>query len=209
MEPRAHWFPKGVGRVLPVLLTAGLLGGCAAREGLSPGTFTPAEQAAVLLASPHWEVRGRMALKTPGNSGQGSFVWMQDRDQTVLRLAGPFGTGAVELHWGPEGLLVQGSQGEVRVSAGSPGAAEALLEDRLGWSLPLAQTPFWLRGLAGPGSPAEETRTGEGRPARLVQDGWQVRYSGYRADGRLTLPRQLELENGARRIRLVIVDWQF
>ena len=156
-----------------------------------------------------WEARGRIALKTTGTSGQGSFSWTQTGDQTVLRVAGPFGADAHEIRWGPNRLTVLSGKGEVTADYAGPDAAERFLTEQLGWSLPMGNARHWLLGLAGPGSPAVETLDGRGLLAGLAQDGWEVQYDEYRLQGGIALPRKLVLQSSAGRIRLVIDQWQF
>lgn len=194
--------------LLPALLAGALLAGCAApsRIGEAPPTDPAARRAAIEAAS-HWEARGRIALKTPGTSGQGNFAWVQTGDTTVLRVAGPFGAGAYEIRWEPERLTVLSGRGEVAADYAGPDAARRFLEEQLGWSLPVANARYWLLGLAGPGTSAIETLDGSGLLAALVQDGWDVNYGEYRPQGAVALPRKLDLASDAGRIRLVIDHW--
>ena len=194
--------------LLPALLAGVLLGGCAApsRIGEVPAT-DPAARRAALGAVGTWEARGRIALKTPGASGQGNFAWLQSGDRTVLRVAGPFGAGAYEIRWEPARLTVLSGRGEVAADYTGPDAARRFLEEQLGWSLPVTNARYWLLGLAGPDTSAVETLDGSGLLAALVQDGWDVSYGEYRPQGAFALPRKLDLASGAGRIRLVIDHW--
>ena len=195
--------------LLLAAMTGGLLAGCATREKVSEPPMRPAERRAALEAVSTWEARGRIALKAPGGSGQGSFTWTQTGDRTVLRVAGAFGADAREIRWDPARLTVLSSKGEVAADYAGPDAAERFLKEQLGWSLPVANARHWLLGLAGPDSPAVETLDGGGLLAVLAQDGWEVRYAEYRPQGRLALPRKLVLQSAGGRIRLVIDQWQF
>ena len=198
-------------------MVGGLLAGCATRERISVPATSAAERRAAIEAVSGWEARGRIALKTPGTSGQGSFTWTQTGERTVLRVAGPFGADAREIRWDPDGLTVLSGRGEVAADYVGPDAAQRFLDEQLGWSLPIANARHWLLGLAGLDSPAVETLDGGGLLAGLAQDGWEVRYDEYwpdarpdgRPDGRIALPRKLVLESAAGRIRLVIDQWQF
>lgn len=193
---------------LPVLLGALVLAGCATRGSVSAPEIEPAIRRATLEAIDQWEARGRIALKTPDNSGQGNFAWTQTGERAVLRLSGPFGTGAYEIRWEPARLTVLSKDGEVAADYAGPDAAERFLREQLGWSLPVASTRHWLLGLKGPGSPAIEATDASGLLVGLTQDGWQVRYDEYRPQNGIAMPRKLEFESAAGRIRLVIDAWQ-
>lgn len=191
------------------MLACGLLASCATQERAGELNVTPSERRAAIEAVDTWEARGRIALKMPGASGQGSFTWLQTGNRTLLRVAGPFGAEAREIRWDPERLTVLSGQGEVAVDYAGPDAAERFLEAQLGWSLPVANARRWLVGLAGPDSPASETLDSTGLLASLTQDGWVVSFEEYRTEGRIALPRKLVLQSAVGRIRLVIDQWRF
>jgi outer membrane lipoprotein LolB len=196
------------------VVTAALLAGCAAPLRLAEPPVSPAARRAAIEAVLNWEARGRLALKTQtdsghATSGQGSFVWTQAGDRTVLRVAGPFGAGAYEIHWEPSGLRVLSGRGEVAAEYTGPGAAERFLNEQLGWSLPVENARHWLLGLAGPQFEAVETLDGDGLLIALEQDGWRVHYDEYRTQGTTALPRKLVLASDSGRIRLVVDQWQF
>ncbi|MSR08392.1 MAG: outer membrane lipoprotein LolB [Gammaproteobacteria bacterium] len=196
-------------RHLLVALACGLLAGCATTPRPGEPRLSPAGRRAAIEAVDTWEARGRIALKTAGASGQGSFTWLQTGDRTVLRVAGPFGAEAREIRWDPDRLTVLSGQGEVAVDYAGPDAAERFLEEQLGWSLPMADARRWLVGLAGLASPASETLDSTGLLASLTQDGWVVSFDEYRTEGRIALPRKLVLQSAVGRIRLVIDQWRF
>jgi outer membrane lipoprotein LolB len=195
--------------VLLVVMTAGLVASCATREIIREPPASPAARRAALESIVTWAARGRIAMKAPGTSGQGNFAWTQTGDRTVLRVAGPFGSGAYEIRWEPARLTVLSSRGEVAADYTGPDAARRFLEEQLGWSIPVTNARHWLLGLAGPESPAVETLDDGGLLAILAQDGWHVRYDEYRPQGKIALPHKLVLESAAGRIRLVIDQWQF
>jgi len=197
------------GFLLPALVAGVLASGCAAPSRMGgTAAVDPAGRRAAIEAAGNWEARGRIALKAPGTSGQGSFAWVQTGDTTVIRVAGPFGAGAYEIRWEPARLTVLSGRGEVAADYAGPDAAQRFLEEQLGWSLPVANARYWLLGLAGPGTTAVETLDGSGLLAALVQDGWDVTYGEYRPEGPVALPRKLVLSGAAGRIRLVIDDWK-
>lgn len=175
--------------------------------------MSPAERMTAIEAVSTWEARGRIAIKTPDTSGQGNFSWTQTGDHTVLRLAGPFGAEAREIHWDPERLTVLSGRGEVTADYAGPDAAQRFLDEQLGWSLPIANARRWLLGLSGLESPADEVMGDAGLLAGLTQDGWAISYEEYwpedRPGARVALPRKLVLVSAAGRIRLVIDQWQF
>ncbi len=97
------------------------------------------------------------------------------------------------------------TSGHAALSASS---VELLMEEQLGWSVPVQGFRYWLIGSPAPGVIDRYSLDEAGRLAELEQSGWQIRYLSYQAVDGLDLPRKLELENPRLRIRLVIDEWQ-
>lgn len=187
------------------------LAGCAHAPPRTGATVPWPERDARLLDLRDWEARGRFAVKSPdaGRSGQGNLQWSQAGPEARIHLSGPFGTGAVDLDWGPDQLTVTtGGGSETRQYAGADGAA-GFVAAELGFSFPVASIRYWLLALADPAAPVQAAYDADGRLATLGQSGWQIRYDDYRIKDELWLPRRIEMESGVGRLRLVIDDWQF
>ena len=71
---------------------------------------------------------------------------------------------------------------------------DSLLEDALGFALPVAGLRDWLHARPSRGSPAAATRDEQGRPATLQQNGWTVRYVSWQdAAAAGAQPRRIDL----------------
>jgi outer membrane lipoprotein LolB len=198
-----------MGRIVAWLLIALLTAGCATRERAAGPVDAAAGRRTFIESVTSWEARGRIALKAPGASGQGTFAWTQAGERTVLRVVGPFGAGGYEIRRDPAGLTVLSGKGEVAADYAGTDAAERFLAEQVGWSLPVDNARYWLRGLPGPVTPAGETLRDDGLIATLAQDGWAVAFDEYRAAGPVAMPRKLVLTGPGGRIRLVIDEWRF
>ncbi len=65
---------------------------------------------------------------------------------------------------------------------------EALLEEQLGWKLPVSHLVWWVRGLPAPDSKSRLGLDNDSRLATLEQDGWQVEYLSYTEQNGYWLP---------------------
>ncbi len=83
---------------------------------------------------------------------------------------------------------------------------EGLTEQVLGWRLPLAGLPDWVRGRAAAGAPVQTRVDGAQRLAELRQSGWRVEFLDYEAAS--GLPKRLRLTRADVEIRLVIDQWR-
>jgi outer membrane lipoprotein LolB len=151
-----------------------------------------------------WQISGKVGIRAPQDSGSGTLFWLQRRDYYDIRLSGPLGRGAARLT-GREGDILLEVANQGRYQAASP---EALLEEQLGWRLPVSHLLWWVRGLPAPDSKSRLTLDAASRLSRLEQDGWRVEYTNYRQQDGYWLPERLKLLGQNLDITLVIKDWQ-
>lgn len=192
-----------------VLALIALLAGCAgltSREALE-GLGNPAQWRAhkqEIGALDAWQISGKVGIQAPRDSGSGTLFWLQRQDYYDIRLSGPLGRGASRLTGRPGGILLEVA-GQGRFEAESP---EALLEQQLGWRLPVSHLLWWVRGLPAPGSRSQLTLDGNSHLAQLQQDGWRVEYLRYAEHDGHWLPERLKLYGHDLVVTLVIKDWQ-
>lgn len=194
------------------LLAAGallLLTGCAGLTSHETveGQGDPAQWKAhkeQVAALDGWQIAGKVGIRAPRDSGSGTLFWLQRRDYYDIRLSGPLGRGAARLTGHPGAITLEvANQG--RYEAESP---EALLEEQLGWRLPVSHLQWWVRGLPAPDRRSRLTLDGKSHLASLEQDGWQVQYLSYVEQNGFTLPERIKLKGADLDVTLVIKDWQ-
>ncbi len=202
-----HGTLRATARLLTVAAAGLALAGCA------PLLMTADEQAArAVLDARHaalepiadWQAVGRLSVQSGEQAWHASLVWRQEADRYRIRLLGPLGQGGVEIAGGPDEVTLRTGTGE-SYSAATP---ETLMRQRLGWWAPLHGLRFWLLGLDDPqAGRASAQLDAEGRPARLTQDGWEVRYLGYLDGGPVPLPARVELDRDDLRAKVVVSRW--
>src|SRR5690606_34389191 len=87
-------------------------------------------------------------------------------------------------------------------------SAEDLLEQQIGWRLPVEHLLWWVKGLPAPDSPSRLQLNPDSQLARLTQAGWTVEYSRYQQVGGLILPQRLQLSGHDVLLTLVITRWE-
>ncbi|MBF7141932.1 MULTISPECIES: lipoprotein insertase outer membrane protein LolB [Pseudomonas] len=191
------------------LLLVTLLAGCA---GLGPQEAVQGQGTAQgwrahkteVAAIDGWEISGKVGIRAPSDSGSGTLYWLQRQDYYDIRLSGPLGRGAARLTGHPgDASLEVANQG--RYQAATP---EDLLQQQLGWRLPVGNLVYWVRGLPAPEGKSSLTLDGDSRLARLEQDGWTVEYTRYSQQGAYWLPERMKLHGQDLDVTLVIKDWQ-
>lgn len=151
--------------------------------------------------SNHFDLQGKIGVKTPKQSGSAFYTWSQNQDDFNIQLNGILGIGKT---------IIEGKSGEVTLNSAKTGlisaeSPEELLEKATGWIAPITHIVSWVQA-----SPATEQaqiqRDASQRISHLTEDGWTVDFS---YNDKATLPNKLilkqQLENDQEnRITMVI-----
>ncbi|HSP57496.1 MAG TPA: lipoprotein insertase outer membrane protein LolB [Halomonas sp.] len=198
--------PSSTAKPLIALLVIALLAGCAGRAPAPEGERAEGQwndQEDRLEALDTWDLIGKASLRTPQDSTSANLDWNQTAHYYRLLISGPFGSGRSTLE-GREGRFSL-TTAEGRFEAKTP---EALMEEQLGWSLPVSSLSDWIRGLPAEQSEHRLEEDALGFPATLQQDGWTIDYRDWTRVEDLWLPRRLVMEYDELRVVLVVTDWQ-
>lgn len=196
-------------RTLLALLLTLLLAGCA---GLQPqeslegagDARTWREHRERVGTIDGWQITGKLGVRSPQESGSGTLFWLQRQGYFDIRLSGPLGRGATRLTGRADRVDLE-IAGQGRYQADSP---DALLEEQLGWRLPVANLLWWIRGLPAPDSRSRLQLDTSSRLARLEQDSWRIEYLTYAEHAGVMLPERVKLYGEDVELTLVIKDWQ-
>ncbi len=195
-------------RTTLLLILALTLGACSSlhqRETLEFGGDPAAWQAHRKTLEPvrEWVLQGKLGVRSAAESGSGTLYWLQQQEHYDIRLSGPLGRGATRIQGSPAGVTLD-IAGQPSNSATS---AEELLEQQVGWRLPVDNLLWWVRGLPAPGSPSRLQLNPDSLLARLAQAGWIVEYSRYQDIDGKRLPQRLQLSGHGVLLTLVITRW--
>jgi outer membrane lipoprotein LolB len=182
-----------------------LLGGCASMV----------QKNEKKTAEDHWEVRSaqlekvdQFLMQARGSYGRlmpvkADLRWQQNANGTFeLRVAGPFGVGATTITGTPDNVQVRTRSGTYQ--SNNP---EQWIQDKMGWTLPIAGLRFWILGMPSPHSDADIDLDSEGRVLTLEQDGWTLSYTEYQKAGAYQLPRKFDVGNKDVRLKVVVDSW--
>jgi len=180
-------------RVRALLATALLLAlaACAA--------FTPR------VNVPDFDMLGRVFVGYEGPSFSSNLRWNHAAGEDQIWLMTPLGQTVAYIEDRATGASLT-SADQQHYYAGS---VESLTQRALGWSLPLAELRYWVRGEEVPGVASQGVqRAADGRLLELTQAGWKITFTPPAQHAGNRLPQRLQLTNGSQQIRLVIDEWR-
>jgi outer membrane lipoprotein LolB len=181
---------------LAALVLLMLLGGCASLP--KEPVARPAQIEAAAFA-----LNGRIAIRHNGTRHSAGLHWAHRMQSDELLLLGPLGQTAARVYRDAQGALLEDGDKQYRAAD-----VESLMQQVLGWQLPLAGLHQWLLGRAADGDAYIE-RDGAGRISLLRQDGWEVRYLRYEGDLADSLPSRLQLTRGELQVQLLVDEWEW
>lgn len=195
-------------RALAAAVGALLLAACAPMQ-VKQHAGTAADEAAqqarevALGGRAHWSLAAHIGVSNERDSGSGELDWRQDGEAYSFTVRAPV-TGKT---W-----KLSGDDGYARLEGIEPNPIEArdaekLLQERVGWDVPLAALRAWVLGLRAPAAPARVSYAESGLPARIEQSGWNVEYRDWYTDRDPPLPKRVFAARGATRVKLAIENF--
>lgn len=157
----------------------------------------------VLTAAEGWALKGRLAVNDGEEGGSGHLSWQQYGQASSMNFHGAFGRGAWQLNADENGAVLEWADGEVH-RADTVGE---LIEQWLGWTIPVSALAWWVRGLAAPGDWDLRQLNAQGNLEKLSQLGWNIEYGQYRDAGRVSMPVKLTARRQSYTVKFAIQDW--
>ncbi|MDR5764063.1 MULTISPECIES: lipoprotein insertase outer membrane protein LolB [unclassified Caballeronia] len=169
-----------------------VMSGCA----LEPRVPTTTNASTSLATQTSRVYHGRFAVQyndqngTPRNA-YGNFDWQETGDTVTLQLRNPLGQTMAIVTSSPS-LATLELPNRQPVSADN---VSQLMQNTLGFALPVEGLRYWLQPSAAPSSRAQTTLdpgADNGRPKEIKQDGWTIDYLAY-ADAPATGVKRVNL----------------
>lgn len=151
-----------------------------------------------------WGLVGKISMDDGDQGGSGRLQWEVKPGLSELDFHGAMGRGAWHLQVGPEGAWLQMADGTEQAAP----AVSELIQEQIGWPIPLDALQWWIRGLAAPGVTENETLGPDGLLISLRQFGWSVDFNRYDAFDGMAMPVRLDAKRDDYRVKLAISRWR-
>jgi outer membrane lipoprotein LolB len=185
------------------LLISLLFSGCSTLKPVTYHDRSWETRAAELNQLKDFTAQGVISIHEGKEAEKASFHLVQQGEQYQLSLYGPLGMGRNVIKGDTQGVSLTDSSGKI-FTAASP---EALLKKETGWSLPLSNLQYWIRGLPAPRQSRVSKWDVYHHLEQLQQQDWQIHYEHYMQVEGYDLPRKIRFERKGLEVILVINKW--
>jgi outer membrane lipoprotein LolB len=151
-----------------------------------------------------WSLRAALNIKYDHSSDIAYCNWEQDHDNYSISLSTPLNLVHFYIEGDKNKVTLTKSLRE-KYTASSP---EKLLKQQLGWTLPITNLTYWIKGLPAPELSYHSERDSYNHLSQLKQQGWIINYSDYAASNNIDLPTRIIMQNKKIEIKVVIKNWQ-
>lgn len=151
-----------------------------------------------------WEIGGRLAVNDGKDGGSGNFNWRNEGESNSMSFHGALGRGAWRLEADRHNAVLELADGETFQAS----TINQLVEQRLGWKVPVDALSWWVRGLAAPGNEGIRQLDADGQLEGLEQFGWVIQYGRYKNEDGVVLPVKVTARKNTQTVKLVVRDWK-
>lgn len=144
-----------------------------------------------------WSLDGRVSLTSRSDSWAAAIEWRRADSDEMIRISGPFGQGAVNIHIADDYVDVDRGEGAVRYYDWS----DEFITEQVGFYVPLRSLRYWVVGLIDPNESFENIGNG------FIQDSWTIRYRKMQKTDRGVLPYKIDVSNPEVKLKLIIDQW--
>lgn len=150
-----------------------------------------------------FSLSGRMAVQTEKRGFSGSVRWKHTDDGDHFSLYSPLGAQVADIKSDKDGVTLTTNDHKTYQAAD----AETLLQQTMGWRLPLAGLSDWVIGRPTESHYEVIDWDAQGRLKRLKQDGWDIEYPSYRNVEGTDLPEKILLRSQQLDLKLLVENW--
>jgi outer membrane lipoprotein LolB len=146
---------------------------------------------------------GRVAFKQGEKRDNAGVRWVHSTDEDEILLLAPLGQTMARIHRDAQEAMLEASGKRY-----ADRDMESLMQQVLGWHLPLSGLRYWVTALPVPGVEFSIERDASGQVSVLRQQGWEIVYTRYAAATPDALPLRLKLRRDDMEVWLLIDEWE-
>jgi len=156
------------------------------------------------LSTADFAINGRISIDQQGKRQSAGLRWTHKRDRDDIQLRTPLGQTVARVYRDASHATLDRGADHYRADS-----AESLMDQVLGWHMPLSGLHLWVLAMPDSEPGAEIQRDDVGRISLLRQSGWQVQYLRYADASAESLPSRMKLDSGELHLQLLIDEWDW
>jgi outer membrane lipoprotein LolB len=176
------------------LLLTLLLAGCAT---------PPVAVQRLTQADAPFAFNGRVSVKQGEQRDSAGVRWVHSAAEDEILLLAPLGQTVARIHRDAQEVTLDASGKHYTAQD-----MENLMQQALGWQLPLSGLRHWVTALPSPEGEFSVEHDVNGQVSLMHQQGWEIVYSRYAAETPDALPLKLNLKRDGMEVLLLIDEWE-
>ncbi|MEQ1813251.1 MAG: lipoprotein insertase outer membrane protein LolB [Candidatus Nitrotoga sp.] len=181
-----------------LLLVLVFVTGCASVATPPPVLIRPAQ-----IENKPFVIAGRIVVKHKGERTSATVRWTHSPQKDEILLFAPLGKTVARIHTSADEVTLDTPNKHYAAPD-----VESLMQQVLGWSLPLAGLRYWVFAMPAPDSSFEMQSAPNGQVNQLLQEQWIIHYPRYAGTTPDSLPSHITLLRGELSIQLLIDEWE-
>jgi len=193
-------YSRAMASTLSFCILLALLSGCAHKTSfqlLDPNKNIPLGQIE------HWQLKARMAIRTPKDNVTASLNWQTDNQSFDFHISGAFGATYAHLVQLENKATLKIPDTELLTHQN----AQTLLQNTLGWDFPIDALSYWVKGLPSHDPNEKVQRNKDGQIEQIQLNQWQIDFSSYQIYQGYQLPKKIKATHPQMTIKLVAKSW--
>lgn len=195
-----------------VILLSDLLSGCGQMHPPNATSHylvqSPAERQATLAGVRFWRIAGAFSIQQFGIKPEiANYTWQQFTPNSYrIQIVSALGLYRVEILYQMKSVTFW-KNGLHVATAKTP---EGLMQHTMGWSLPISELAYWIKGAPAPDRHANYFARYDqyGHLLLLQQNGWIIQYGSYKTNEHgVDLPQVITLVRPGLSAKIIVKQW--
>lgn len=148
-------------------------------------------------------LKGRIGVQNEGKGFSAGIYWQHTQTQDAITLYSPLGSEIAHIAKTATEATFTDAKGQTFTAPDT----ETLLQNTLGWKLPLTGLIDWALGRPAPLPKTLITWNDSGQITRLIQADWNIEYPHYTEQQSYILPSKIFLKNERIQLKLLVEQW--
>jgi outer membrane lipoprotein LolB len=152
-----------------------------------------------------WQLRGKIGFRDNQQAQSAYINWVQCDERYHISLTGPLGQRAAQLASNGQQVSLTTSDQQVFHAD----SAEQLIAEHIGWSFPVEQLFYWIRGIPAPEQSLQPLNIQDNNQLiGFQQSQWQLHFPRATLVDSFQLPTKITAQRTPLKVTLLVKKWQ-